>query len=185
MSEEIQEAEPEVEAPVEESVEEATPDKSETQQLAEEMKLMRDHLQLLSKRQQPPPPQENTYDDPVDRLALEQKRLQIQLAEARMMAKHKDFEEVITKYLPEAIKEEPSIASWLTETDYEKAYHLAKKSDAYLRDKAFKPKAKEAKESKIGSLSGMGSATAGTSEPNFLTMTNEEFLNYKRARNIN
>lgn len=177
------EVEQEAVAVAEESAPAPTPVKSDAQELKEEMKLMRDHLALLNRRNQAPVAQEE-YVDPIDKLTKEQQQLRVELAEAKMIAKHNDFEEIITRYLPEAIKEEPSIANWLTPTDYDKAYYLAKKSSAYLRDKAFKPKAANKEPEKIGSISGVGSATAGSSEPNFLTMSDEQFMSYKRAKNI-
>jgi len=181
--EQVEKEQEEVEVVADESAESPTPADDGTQELKKDIKIIRDHLQLMAQRTQTPKPEEEAYVDPVDKLTRDHEALKVQLAEAKMMAKHNDFEEVITKYLPQAIKEEPSIAQWLTSTDYEKAYFIAKKSNAYLKDRAIKPKTTEAKEpAKIGSISGMGSATAASSEPNFFAMTDEEFMKYKRAK---
>lgn len=158
-------------------------------ELRNDIKLMRDHMDLLSKQVSAKPKVEDEYRDPVETLQQELNTQKIALEEARIMAKYNDYQEIITKYLPQALKENPSLARELGPTSFETAYHVAKSSKAYLKDKAFSPKTPEAKKivdnsEKIGSVSGIGTATAGSSEPNFLSMSDEEFLHYKRSKGL-
>ncbi len=174
---------------VEKSDDEATSQQAVAADIKNEIKLMRDHFDLMSKKLNQKPVAEDEYRDPVESLQQELSAQRIALEEARVMAKYNDYQDVITKYLPQALKENPSLARELSPTSFETAYQVAKSSKAYLKDKAFSPKTPEAKKivdntEKIGSVSGIGTATAGSSEPNFLNMSDEEFRSYKRSRGI-
>lgn len=186
MEEEIPEVVEEVEAAVEGS-DEPTQETGHTQEIKDEIKLMRDHMDLMAQRLEKPAEPVDDYQDPVEKMQQQLDRQSIEIAESRIMTKHADYKEVITKYLPQAIKENPDLMKELSPTAFETAYYVAKSSKAYIKDKTLTPKTQEAKKAventeKIGSLSGIGSATAGSSEPNFLRMTDDEFLAYKRSR---
>ncbi len=171
---------------VQESVADATPEPNPTQEIKEEIKLMRDHMDLMARNLQKPPEQSDDYRDPVEVLQQEVAKQRVQIQEERVNRKYNDYEEVITKYLPLAIKDNPQLMNELRSTDFETAYFVAKSSKAYIKDKAFAPKTKEAQKivensETIGSISGIGSATAGDATPNFAKMDDEEFMNYKRG----
>lgn len=153
-------------------------------------RLLRDHIELLKAQQAPKPRQkepEVNFESDDDIFTVGQakkafKELQRANEELRVAAKHKDYEEVITKYLPEAIKENPAIRSWLERDDapYEKAYFLAKKSDAYLRDRVAKTRSDDAKKlakntSSTGSLSSVGSNSSARGTVDYKNMSDDDF----------
>ena len=115
-------------------------------------------------------------------------QFQMTLEELRMTQKHPDYQEVVTKYLPEVFKTNPTLRESLQKTqDYELAYHLAKNSDGY-RNISQKSQRNEDAERIIrnsqqtGSLSSMGASTPVSQAKRYKDMSDEEFRNLS-ARN--
>lgn len=189
----------EADVQVEESHEAAAPSEqlaSPSFDLSQTNKLLQDHMELMRAQQQPQRPQkeEPTLEDDdlftVGQAKKAFKELQRANEELRVAAKHKDYEEVITKYLPEAIKENPSIRRWIesSESPYEQAYYLAKKSDAYLKEQAFKTRSKDAeKVAKIngsaGNLSSVGGNSTAQGTIDYKNMSDDQFREHA-ARNM-
>lgn len=167
---------------------EDTTDRS-SQSFEETNKLLRDHMALLQAQQQRPPKQEaqetQFADDDLMTVGMAKKALrdmQRQNEELRVAAKHKDYEEVITKFLPEAIKENPNIRYWIesSESPYEQAYYLAKKSDAYLKEMAVKTRSKDAEKivknnRSTGNLSSIGTNSSARGTVDYKNMSDDEF----------
>jgi hypothetical protein len=114
------------------------------QKLEEEVRLMKDHLSLLSaNREVPERRPKDEFDGVSDEdlvtvkdlkrlLTKKEQEFQMSMEEVRMSQKHPDYADVVTRYLPEVLKQNPSLQRSLVQTkDYELAYYLAKNSDGY------------------------------------------------------
>jgi hypothetical protein len=103
------------------------------------------------------------------------------LSEMEMAKKYPDYEEVVSKYLPEVIKEDPSIADSLRATqDYKLAYRLAKSSEGYRKDHKQKAKSADAERlvansQRSGTLSSVGGSTAINMAKRYKDMSDDEF----------
>lgn len=165
-------------------------ERAQRQSLQEELQVIKDHLALLKYQQQSQqaPQQEEYSDDDVltyrdlkRALSQKEKQIKVTLDELKMMQKHPDYEEVITQYLPEVLKQNPGLRSSLQETqNYELAYYLAKNSDAY------KSKSKEKKRNadaerivknsqQSGSLSSMGATSPLNTARRYKDMSDDDF----------
>lgn len=170
------------------------------QQLQEELKVLRDHMTLMQSNQQQyrqPEPENSEDDEDVltkgeAKKALKEFRRQseLEIAELRMAQKHSDYFDVINKYLPQVLKEDPSLRKSLEQTqDVSLAYHLAKNSEAYRNDHQQQKRSKVAEKivenaQQPGNLSQLGQSAPVNSKPNWSSMTDEEFAKYA-AKNIN
>lgn len=153
-------------------------ERAQRQELQDELKMMKDHVSLLqaTNAQQKAPQPKGEFDDldEGDVLTVGQaksflskmnKQYQMSIEELKMTQKHPDYQEVITKYLPEVIKNNPGIRQTLeTSQDYELAYYLAKNSDNYRGEKGKVKKSADAERiiqnsKQAGSLSSAGSTT--------------------------
>ena len=169
-------------------------ERAQRQQLQEELRMIKDHLSLLQAnqvRQQEQPRDEGeklskddvlTYGDFERLLGQKERQFQMSIEEMRMTQKYSDYQEVITKYLPEVLKNNPSLHRSLQQTqDYELAYHLAKNSDTYRnQSKSVQRNADADRMVKNSQLSGSLSAVGGTSPidtaKRYKDMSDEEFI---------
>jgi len=108
----------------------------------------------------------------------------LSMEEIKVMQKYPDYQDVVTNYLPELLKQNPRLQRTLYETqDYELAYYLAKHSDAY-KEKTTKSKkfnnAQRAIENsqKAGSLSSMGSTSPISEAKRYKDMSDSEFMEF-------
>jgi hypothetical protein len=170
-------------------------ERSKRQQLEEENRLMKEHFALLqsNQRQSAPAPQARDefegLDDSDVLTVADFKKLSSKMAnqfsmtleEVKMTQKHPDYQEVISKYLPEVLNQNPSLKSSLQKSqDYELAYYLAKNSESY---KAHNKKSKinaDAERiiknsSQAGSLSSMGSSTPVGQAKRYKDLSDDEF----------
>ena len=118
-------------------------ERAQRQQLQEELRMIKDHLSLMQTSRQPEPKGEldSLQDDDVLTVGEAKKfisnlnnQYKASLDEIKISQRHPDYSEVITKYLPEVIKQNPSLHDSLLKTkDYELAYHLAKSSESYRK----------------------------------------------------
>jgi len=189
-----------------ESVEEETPrtvpldaleaERNQRQQLQEEVRMLKEHMNLMQSHSNHTPSKQKKSDEWGDleeddiltvkdaKKALNQMNQQYQmtLKEMQMVQKHPDYQEAITKYLPEVIKNNPSLAESLRQSqDYELAYYLATTSEGYRKSKAQANKHADAERimkntQKSGSLSSVGSPSPIAQAKNYKDMSDEEFM---------
>jgi len=168
-------------------------ERAQRQQLAEELQMMKEHVSLLQSSQQHA---QSKREDPLDGLPDDdiptmgdikklfrerEKQYQARLTEMQMSQQNPDYSEVISKYLPEVIKQNPSFKTKLQETqDYELAYYLAKNSDGYRS--AHKRSQKNADAAKVvqnsqmaGSLSSMGTTSPINTAKRYRDMNDDDF----------
>lgn len=163
------------------------------QEHEEQLRLLRDHVALMQANQQRPA--ETKKDDWADlqeddvltvkeaKRALSQidSKYQTSLKELQMAQKHPDYNEVITQYLPEVIKKNPSLRRTIEQTqDYDLAYHLAKNSDAYREKNRAVKKNSDAQRilqntQKTAALSSAGQTSPISKAKNYKAMNDAEF----------
>jgi hypothetical protein len=171
-------------------------ERAQRQQLQDEIKMMKEHMSLIQAnqvQQRAPEPKDELDDlDEGDVLTVGgakkflskmNKQYQMSIEELKMSQKHPDYQEIITKYLPEVIKNNPGLRNTLESTqDYELAYYLAKNSDVYRGEKGKAKKNADAERivqnsKSAGSLSSVGSTTPISQAKRYKDMPVEEFRN--------
>lgn len=169
-------------------------ERAERQRLHDKLKLLEDNMSLMMSQQQmqkQPAPKEEMDDLSDDdvltvrdfKKAISQKdrQYQLYLQELRMSQKHPDYAEVVTKYLPEVLKQNPGLRATLEQTqNLELAYHLAKNSDAYRQENRRQKKNADAERivqntQRAGSLSSVGQTSPINTAKRYSQMSNEEF----------
>lgn len=169
-------------------------ERSKRQQLEEENRMMKDHFALLqsNNRQAPPQPSRDEFDglDDSDVLTVADfKKLSSKMAnqfnmtleEVKMSQKNPDYQEVISKYLPEVLNQNPSLKASLQKSqDYDLAYYLAKNSESYkAQHKKSKVNADAERiiknSSQAGTLSSMGSSTPVGQAKRYKDLSDDEF----------
>lgn len=163
------------------------------QENEEQLRLLRDHVALMQASQQKPaePKKDDWADLQEDdvltvkeaKRALSQidSKYQASLKELQMAQKHPDYNEVITQFLPEVIKNNPSLRNTIQQTqDYELAYYLARNSDAYReKNKAVKKNADAQRilqnTQKTAALSSAGQTSPISKAKNYKAMNDAEF----------
>jgi len=119
-------------------------ERAERQRLQDELKMVKDNMSLImaqqQQRSQPEAKDEFdgvskddvlTYGDLEKILSKKEQQYQMNIQELRMTQKYPDYQETVTKYLPEVLKQNPGLRQTLQQSnDYELAYYLAKNSDA-------------------------------------------------------
>lgn len=168
-------------------------ERAKRQRLEEENRLMKENYELLKASQQNNiPKQENDLDglDDDDILTVSQfKKLSAKMSnqfktsldELQMSQRNPDYQEVVTKYLPEVIKSNPSLRETLQKTqDYELAYYLAKNSEGYRNANNTQKRNSDAeriiKNSEAsGGLSSVGASTPVSQARRYRDMSDQEF----------
>lgn len=164
-------------------------ERSQRQQLQDELKMIKEHLSLMQARQSQPQHQEQSLaDDDVmtfgefKKMANKfQNEIKMSLGEMQMTKKFPDYEEVVKKYLPEVIAEDPDIADTLRRTqDFKLAYRLAKSTEAYRKDHHQKKQSADAERlmsntQKPGSLSSVGGTSPINMAKRYKDMTDTDF----------
>ena len=164
-------------------------ERSQRQRLQDELGMIKEHLNLLqAQRSAPQPEQESLAEDDVmtygefkKAAAKFQNDIKSTLSELQMSKKYPDYEEVVRKYLPEVIKEDPEIAKTLQATqDYKLAYRLAKSTEGYRKDHKKQTKNADAERviansGKAGSLSSVGGTTPISMAKRYQDMSDDDF----------
>lgn len=168
-------------------------ERAERQRLQDELRMIKDHISLMQANQQKPqPPQKDEWDGMSDddvltvgefKKALTQKEQQynMSLQELRMTQKYPDYQETISKYLPEVIKQNPGLRDSLQKTqDYELAYYLAKNSDSYKAEHKKAKRNADAEKmvqnaSQPGTLSGVGNTSPLNQARRYKEMSDADF----------
>jgi hypothetical protein len=170
-------------------------ERTKRQQMEDELRMMKEHMNLLQANQmqakeKPKDDLDNLDDGDVLTVGEAKKfinkmntQYQMSIEELKMTQKHPDYQEVISKYLPEVLKQNPGLQNSLQKTqDYELAYYLAKNSDNYRREKKRSTKSADAQRivensQKAGSLSSMGSTSPISQAKRYKDMSDSDFRN--------
>lgn len=168
-------------------------ERRERQQLQENMKLMQDHMALLQANNQIKAESKDEFSGLADNDVLtvgEAKKFmqdfsrqqKLAVEELRMSQSNKDYDEVVRKYLPEVLKQDPDLKDVIMSAPnpYKVAYHLAKRSDSYLREQGNQSRSPEAKQavqnlSSPGNLSSVGSTSASSQASTYKNMSDKDF----------
>ena len=168
-------------------------EREQRQKLQEELQLIKDNLALMQSQRPQETPKKDEFDGLTDDDVLtvkdfknllnkEKQTFQMSIEEMRMAQKYPDYQEVITKYLPEVLKTNPSLKGSLQKTqDYELAYHLAKTSDAYKSETKKTKKNQDAQRivensSRAGSLSSVGGTSPISQAKRYKEMSDSDFM---------
>lgn len=166
-------------------------ERSKRQSMEDELRMIKDHLALNQVRQSQPPPKndfEGLEDGDVMTVGEFKKlsgsmanQFKMTIEELKMAQKNPDYQEVITKYLPDVLKQNPGLQSTLQKTqDYELAYYLAKNSDSYRSENKRSKKSADAQRivenaNRAGSLSSTGSTSPISQAKRYKDMSDEDF----------
>lgn len=171
-------------------------ERSDRQRLQDELGVIKENMQLmmsqLQQQQQPRQEPKDEFsglsDDDVltvgefkKALSQKERQYEMSLEELKMTQRHPDYEQVVTQYLPEVLKNNPGLRRTLQQTnDYELAYVLAKNSDGY-RSANKKTKVNEDAQriiensQKSGSLSSVGHTSPISEAKRYRDMSDAEF----------
>lgn len=176
-------------------------ERAQRQQLQDELRMIKDHLSLLQAnqtRQQEQPKDDGeklskddviTYGDFERILQKKEREYRMSIDELRMTQKYPDYQEVITKYLPEVLKTNPGLRSSLQQSqDFELAYYLARNSDAFKTQNRSVQKKADAERllknsQQSGSLSSVGGSSPVNMAKRYKDMSDEDFRR-EVAKNI-
>lgn len=169
-------------------------ERAKRQRLEEENRLMRENLDLLKASQERHAPKEKEQEldglEDDDILTVKEfkklsskmtNQFKTTLNELQMAQKNPDYQEVITKYLPEVIKSNPSLRDTLQRTqDYELAYYLAKNSDGYRNAQMTTKMNADAERilkntQSSGGISSVGASTPVSQAKRYKDMSDAEF----------
>lgn len=167
-------------------------ERQERQKLQDELQMMKEHIALISAQKaqssQSKDEMESLSDDDVLTVGEAKRYLQkmnsqyeMSLQELKISQKYPDYQEVVTKYLPEVLKQNPDLRSSLQKTqDYELAYYLAKNSDSFKQNHKKAKKNEDAERiiqnsQRSGSLSAVGQTSPISQAKRFKDMPDEEF----------
>ena len=170
-------------------------ERAERQRLQDELKMMQENMQLMMAQQSQkhdPVQQKEDFSGLSDedvltvgefKKAISQRENQYRMSieELKMTQQHPDYQEVVTKYLPEVLKQNPSLRQTLESTqDFRLAYHLAKTSDAYKSEHKKVKKNADAERivqnaQRAGSLSSVGQTSPISEAKRYKDMSDQDF----------
>ena len=169
-------------------------ERSERQRLQDEVRMMKDHMSLLQAQQQQQmrPQQKDELDSLSDDDVLtvgEAKKFmskldsqyKMNINELKMTQKYSDYQNIVTQYLPDVLKQNPSLReSLINSQDYELAYYLAKNSDSYKKNhKQVKQNADAERivqnAQRAGSLSSVGQTSPMSEAKRYKDMSDADF----------
>lgn len=173
-------------------------ERAKRQQTEDENRMMRDHFALMQAQnaqpRAPAPQQHDEFEGLTDSDVMtvgdfkkHSQRIANQfgmtIEELKMTQKHPDYQDVVSKYLPELFKTNPGLRESLKKSqDYELAYYLAKNSDTYRKSNTRQERNEDAdriirNSQQAGSLSSMGSSTPVSQAKRYKDMSDEDFRN--------
>jgi len=166
-------------------------ERAQRQQMQEELRMIKEHMALNQANQSKEKPKDafEGLDDGDVMTVGEFKKLtsslsnqfKMSIEELKMAQKHPDYQQVIQKYLPDVLKQNPGLQNTLQKTqDYELAYYLAKNSDNYRKENKKSKQSADAQRivensQKAGSLSSMGSTSPISQAKRYKDMSDKEF----------
>jgi len=168
-------------------------ERRERQQLQEQMKMLQDHMTLMQSNQKEPEKvneMDGLTDDDVltvgeakKFLGKIQQNYQTSVEELRVQQKYSDYNEVVSKYLPEVVSKNPALKTTLQSDPnrYELAYYLARNSDSFRTENKQVKQSTEAKKlvenaQKAGNLSSIGSTAPKSQISAFKDMSDTDFM---------
>lgn len=175
--------------------------REEQQRLKDQLKIMTDQydvmrMALSSKKEesQPKAPQKDpqdlvTWGEAEHYLSEQQAALRLEMQEVKMLQANPDYTEVVTKFLPQAIKEDPELAAEIeimmktNKNAAAYAYKRAKQSKAFQEQEHKVKHNEQAKKivensERVGNLSQISpGASVNTQKGNYWSLSNEEFRN--------
>jgi len=169
-------------------------ERRERQQLQEQNKLLQDHMTLMQANTTPQSaPQDGmaamsdddvlTVGEAKKFLGQIQNNYQTSVEELRVQTKYKDYNDVVTKYLPDVIKNNPGLKATLKNdpNKHELAYYLAKNSDSYRGANHEAKKSSDAQRivengQRAGSLSAVGNTSPQSQVSNIKNMSDKDFM---------
>jgi len=175
-------------------------ERAQRQQLQEHNRMMQEHLQLLQANQYQPQPQQEpassmndndvmTYGEFKRAASAIQNEVQLTVEQLRVRQEFPDYQEVVSKHLPEVIKQNPHLERTLkTSNDYGLAYHLAKTSESYRSEQKMSKRSADAERiiqntQSAGSLASVGAASPVSLVKNYKGMTDADFLKEVQRNN--
>lgn len=168
-------------------------ERAKRQHMEDELRMIKDHLSLSqsnqSQVQSKPKDDFDGMDDGDVMTVGEFKKLSSGMAsqfktsieELKMAQKNPDYQDVITRYLPDVLKNNPSLKTTLQKSqDYELAYFLAKNSDNYRKENKRSKKSADAQRivensQRAGTLSSMGATSPISQAKRYKDMSDAEF----------
>jgi hypothetical protein len=166
-------------------------ERAQRQQMQDELRMIKEHLALNQASQSKEKPKDAfegldegdvlTVGDFKKLTSNLSNQFKVSIEELKMAQKHPDYQEVIQKYLPDVLKQNPGIQNTLQTTqDYELAYYLAKNSESYRKENKKSKQSADAKRivensQKAGSLSSMGSTSPISQAKRYKDMPDKEF----------
>lgn len=166
-------------------------ERAQRQQTQDDLRMIKEHLALNQASQSKEKPKdafEGLEDGDVMTIGEFKKltnsmsnQFKMSIEELKMAQKNPDYQEVITKYLPDVLKQNPGLQSTLQKTqDYELAYYLARNSDTYRKNNKKSKQSADAQRlvensQKAGSLSSMGSTSPISQAKRYKDMPEKEF----------
>ena len=170
-------------------------ERRERQQLQEQNKLLQDHMALMQANHvTQPAPQQDEMDGLSDDDVLTvgeakkfrgkiQQNYQTSVEELRVQQKYSDYNDIVTKYLPDVVQKNPALKATLQNDPnrYELAYYLAKNSDSYREANHEAKKSADAQRivengQRVGSLSAVGSTAPQSQVSNIKNMSDTDFM---------
>lgn len=166
-------------------------ERAQRQALQQELRVIKDHIALMQANQNMKAQKDDLLelsDDDVLTVGEAKKLLekvnrptQMTIEELKMTQRYPDYEQVISKYLPEVLNQNPKLRHTLQQTqDYELAYYLAKNSDACKSSNQKQKQNADAQRivensQKAGSLSSMGGTSPVNTARRYKDMSDEDF----------
>lgn len=177
-------------------------ERAQRQRMEDELRLIKDHLSLMQATQTQVPAQKEAdeFEGLTDKDVLtvgEAKKLmqrfnnqfQMSVDELKVAQKYTDYQDVVTRYLPEVLKTTPSLKnSLLKSQDYELAYYLAKNSDKYRKENKTTKRNADAERiiqnaSQGASMSSVGGTSPIQTAKQYSKMSDDDFSK-EVARNL-
>lgn len=166
-------------------------ERKQRQELQENMRMLQDHLELLKANNKQPKKDEFsdlreddvlTVGEAKKYISNLQNNYEMSIEELRMQQRHPDYSEVVTKYLPDVLKEDPELQDDIkrAKNPYKLAYKLAKQSDRYREQQKTQQKNEKAERilknsERSGNLSSVGGTAPINSSKPWKDMTDAEF----------
>ncbi len=176
-------------------------ERAQRQQQQEELRMIKDHLALLQSnqmRQQAQAQDEKgkmskddviTYGDLEQVLERKERQFKMTIEEMRMVQQYPDYQEVVTKYLPEVLKNNPALRNTLEQSqDFNLAYYLAKNSESYKSSAKTQQRNADAERmvknaNQSGSLSAIGGTSPINNAKRYKEMSDADFKK-EMAKNL-
>lgn len=169
-------------------------ERRERQQLQENVRVLQDHLSLLQANQIQQAKPKDEFSGLADNDVLTvgeakkfiegfQRQQKMAVEELKIAQTHPDYNEVVRKYLPDVLKNEPELKDVIMNAPnpYKAAYFIAKRSDGFLHDQRLTQRSPEVQKAvqnlqKPGNLSSVGQGVSGSAASSYKSMSDKDFM---------